>query len=364
MKLINGSTLEENLIFWAKKFLIYKLQGFDTEKASASFDIQEFEEKYNSCSSFNELHDVSKEIARNGLKQVSKNSLGVLNFYEYLKKENFKSMKEIDNNSVKDFINIECKDRKLSEGTRKNYRDAVIDYLTFISNSNTDKFKYSINKEEIGLTGRVKREVMDFLTKKDYQILNKALPQYKYKNEFEKSRNILIMRLFLFSGLTLNELRTLKEDNFIFDNNEIILHLRRELPKTDRKNREIALKRSSFIKYFNKYQELREKNKDEYFFYSPIDKNKQIDGNLVNSIIKELLTFAGINNRDMNCTMLRRSFALYLHNNKVHGEFTMPFVNIMSIMGIESKADLERMLMYGTIDQITATKIAFEDIED
>lgn len=198
-----------------------------------------------------------------------------------------------------------------------------------------------------------KVNVIDWMDLKMIYKANKELLKYPFESEFEKCRDILIFRLFCFSGIEPKELIGLKEENFIFENNAMVLKI---FETPTRKERCIDLPKAFFIDYFNKYKELKE-NDIDLFFYHHKYSSKPLSNDFVTNIVKKILDFANIKIKDRTPRMLRKSFAINLNNEKnPETGLTMPEKNIQEILGIKNSTEFASMLKLNSIDVLTASK--------
>ena len=356
--LLEFNSLEKDYLKWCKEYFAYKVLTFDKDSVSDDFDVVEMEEKIKSdnITNLEELHEVVRESANKGLGQLSNLSIGVKKFFEFIKND-IVSLDKIDEVTINTFVNKKCLDDKLSFGTRNNYKKGIVGLLTFIiKESKTKSFK--IDSKEIEVienteSKRDKSKLIDWMDLKMISKANKELLKYPFENEFEKCRDILIFRLFCFSGIEPKELINLKEENFIFDNGEMLIKI---FETPSRKERTIDLPKPYLIRYFNKYKELKE-NKTDLFFYHHKYSSKPLDNDFVTNVVKKILDFANIKVRDKTPRMLRKSLAINLNNEKnPETGLTMPEKNIQELLGIKNSTEFANMLKLNSIDVMTASK--------
>lgn len=356
--LLEFNNLEKDYLKWCKEYFAYKVLTFDKDSVSDDFDVVEMEEKIRSdkITNLDELHEVVRETANKGLGQLSNLSIGIKKFYDFIKKD-IKSLDKIDEVTIKTFINKKCLDDKLSFGTRSNYKNGIVGLFTFITNISKDN-TFKINTKEIDVienneSKRDKSKLIDWLDLKMISKANKELLKYPFESEFEKCRDILIFRLFCFSGIEPKELINLKEENFIFTNGEMFIKI---FETPSRKERTIDLPKAYLIRYFNKYKELKE-NKTDLFFYHHKYSSKPLDNDFVTNVVKKILDFANIKVRDKTPRMLRKSLAINLNNEKnPETGLTMPEKNIQELLGIKNSTEFASMLKLNSIDVMTASK--------
>jgi len=349
----------KDYIDYAKEYLIYKLHIFDTSKVSDDFDVIKLENKLNKATSINELHEASRFIATKGLKQITTVSNALKNFYLHLQEVDTKLV-EVDTKYIEHYINKTCIDNELSFGTRQNYKNNIVAFLNYLdkeheTNFNIKKIKIISIEESTKSVGKL----IDWLDTKTFMRVNKEILDYwkKEDDNLEKNRDILIFRLFSFSGILPNEMANLTLDSFIFNDNQMILRVN----GIGTKNREIPLPKEKLIRYFNSYVKQRD-NKSKTFFYSPSEHGKAISTKYLNLVVKRLLEFTKVDVADKTPKMLRKSYAIILNNEKGADGLTQPEQNIKYLLGLSNTTQLRELLRYATIDVITASKV-FENME-
>lgn len=356
-KLIKFNDLEKDYLKWYTDYLIFKLRDYDLKKTNESFDYAEAENglKDSTITNVDDLHKAVRKIANQGVNQLSNLSISIKKFYSYIK-EDTESLNLIDENKIDDFINKKCIDENLSYNVRVNYKISLVGLFAYIKSEIKDGFTINLKNIEviqISEGNRVKNKFVDWMNRSMIKKANKEITKMNFDNEFEKCRNILVFRILLFTGIESNELRTLKEENFIFKNGNMNIKINKTL---SREERIIDVHKPYFIKYFNRYKELRE-FKTNLFFYDEKSPINPIHKDLVTEIVKDILVFAKIKVRDKNPTMLRRSFMLNLHNEKnaITGR-TMPKKEIQQLTGIKNTTQLNKILEPNSSDSIAASK--------
>ena len=357
-RILEYNNLEKDYLKWCKEYFAYKVLTFDRERVSDDFDAVEIEEKIRAdkINNFDELHEIVREAANEGLGQLSNISIGIKKFFDYIKKD-IKSFDKIDEVTINSFLNKKCIDFKLSYGTRSNYKNGLVGLFTFIIDETKSKFPNlvleNVKVEESSESKRDTSKLIDWMDLKMISKANKELLKYPFETEFEKCRDILIFRLFCFSGIEPKELINLKEKNFIFDNGEMLIKI---FETSTRRERSVDLPKAFLIRYFNRYKELKE-NKTDLFFYHHKNSSKPLDNDFVTNIVKKILDFANIKVRDKTPRMLRKSLAINLNNEKnPETGLTMPEKNIQELLGIKNSTEFASMLKLNSIDVLTASR--------
>lgn len=327
-------TFQENLLHWTKVYLAHKsLELFKKSKENRVDDIIKSRDEILNSKTFEGVQKACKELIKSDLKSLAMPLGAVAKFYSFAIENNsdFKAFNS-------DFIYAFSERMTVAESTRKTYLDCVLELLTYIENTNTDGFKFGIEYEGARLK-KSKPKVYDAMDDEEFARFSKMLPQYeKYKNEFEKCRTVLICRIMLYSGITPKELVSLKlGKSLIVDKKSIYIS------KSIGRTVDIELPRNKLIKYINRYLELKEENKNGYFFYALTNKDEMLHTVMVNELVKTMLEYAKIKRREMNATLLRVSLAVYLYNHRKDGKH-FHLSAIQAIMGHKNRADTEKMI--------------------
>ena len=337
------------LFFWTKEYLAFKaLELFRKSKQNKVDDIIASKDAILNAQTIPELKTACNALIQKGLRSLSKYLGGAVGFFEYTSQttNDFMAINT-------DFIHSYAQSLTSAETTKRNHVDVTLELLTYIENSNTEKFKFNI-EYELARAKRPKAKVHDAMDAEEFVRFSKTLPQFKGKTEFERCRNILMCRILLYSGITPKELVSLQiGKSFIVDDDSIYLKLEnRTVP--------IYLPRKKLIKYFNEYQSLREKSKFDYLFYAPSNPDEMLDTKQVNEIVKTMLKIAKIERREMNATLLRVSLAVYLYNHRKDGK-QFHLSAIQQIMGHKNRADTENMIGFHAKEYVEFSDVFLDE---
>lgn len=340
----------------AKDYLIYKLYEFDISKVKDSFSLTDLESEIQNSNNIEDLHKACKLVAKQGLKQITTLFLSLKKFYEYLESKNDKLL-IVDTEYVEQFINKYCVDLDISHGYRSNYKINIVAFLNYLDKENKLDSKFNIKKFKV-TNKKASNVLIDWLDFKTFSRVNKEILKYPYEKneELEKNRDILIFRLFCFSGILMQEMASLTSESFVFKDN--LMYLKIE-GNTEARNRLIPLPKEKLIRYYNKYVKLKAPDTKTFFY----GKNKQkIETSFLTDIVKKYLDFCKVDVRDKTPQMLRKTFALIMNNEKGKDGFTQPEANIKKLLGLANTSQLREILKYGTIDVTTSSSV-FEKLE-
>ncbi len=335
--------IKKDLLYWAKEYLaIRALEYFEKSTSNTIDDIIDSIEKIKSSTNIDDAKTNANDLVKNGLGSMSRIISSAGKLYTYISNKT-DDIKKVDTNLLQDYKEW----LTVSSSTKKSYTDSALEFFMFIQRNNKENYKFDIDESIVKIKQKaVPKKIIDVMDDLEFERFSKMLPRYKYKTEYEKARNILICRIFLFSGITINELVNLKLNESLFvDGDNFIVRL------PDRK-RDIDLPRKLLITYFNKYKELSLSEKDyDLDFSSLISLSKK----QILHIVKILLEFADIKREQLTPLLLRYSFFTYLFNKRCESN-EITFKTIHEISGIINKKELERILFTFDKESVSISK--------
>lgn len=335
---------KEDLLFWIKEYLSYKaLEFFENSTNNSVDDIIASIELIKNSKDIDEAKHNTNLLIRNGLGSMSRINNAVYKLYIYSIGK-IDTIKSIDTNYLQDFK----KWLTIGEATKKSYIDVVLELFTYIQNSNSEKYRFDIEQSIVRVHKKnVPKKTIDVMDDAEFEYFAKSLTKFKYKNEYEKARNILICRIFLFSGITTEELLSLQfEKSFIIESEKVLIRL-------ENRKRDIDLPRRLIISYFNRYKELAIKNMDYDIGNNPLI---NLSKRQIQNIVKEMLEFAEIKREPLTPQLIRYSFLVYLYNKRCTDN-EISFKTIHEISGITNKKELEKILNIFDKESVSISKI-------
>lgn len=334
----------DDLLYWIKEYLSFKaLEFFEKSSNNKVDDIIASIELIKSSKDIDTTKSNANLLVRSGLGSMSRvvNATYKLHIYCVGKID---SIEKIDTNLLQDFKEW----LTIGDATKKGYIDAVIELYTYIENVNTEKHKFNVDESIVRVSKRsIPKKLIDTMDDTEFEHFAKSLIKFKYKNEYKKARDILICRIFLFSGITTEELLSLElGKSFIVNDNKVLIRL-------ENRKRDIDLPRNMIIAQFNKYKELSLKDMDYDIEHKPLI---SISKRQIVNIVKELLEFAGIKREPLTPQLIRYSFFVYLYNKRCKDN-EITFNTIHEISGIVNKKELEKILNTFDKENVSIAKI-------
>ncbi|MGE4457149.1 MAG: tyrosine-type recombinase/integrase [Arcobacteraceae bacterium] len=364
-KLSKYENANKDLLFWIKHYLNYRFLMMKKTNVGDNFDSSKISSMIVSDENdtIEKLDTAINEATKIGLKGMSVYKIACVGFYRYCTEYNFDSIKEIGNSSIRDYTTRVCSN--MTESRKREIYSALIHLFNYIDENNIDenkkpylfKIDTDVNGNKIKVPfKRTNKKVSNYLTQKQLSKLsqNVVIEEKKddNKSDFEKARNILIVRLFIYSGIKTSELLSLQDEDFeLLDSKIINLHIR----GAGSSKRIVPIPRGKFIEYYNTYTRDKKKSRDGYFFYSPNDPNHKLNMQIVSDLVKKHFKLAKINVNG-GATSIRNGYAIYLARSK------FPIVKIQKLMGHSSLKTTKSLISIDSPELIKTADI-FETLD-
>lgn len=174
----------------------------------------------------------------------------------------------------------------------------------------------------------------DFFTKEELlKIIDTAKCIKETNNDFISFRNYVIILLLCYSGMTLKELRNLKDNDIDFENQ--LITIRSKGGRTFYLNPIVNSILYSYVQSKNRH------NKTEFLF--PSRENEKISKRAVERLVKNIILNSGVvpNNRELSPNTIRHSIIKIMVENK----WELPVIS--NICGLQLKS------LYRYIDLVT-----------
>ena len=303
------SDFKNSLLFWLDKFVKSKLTSLsnrlvvDNQKLSSI--IGRLNEGTNSIEELKELCKSARNIGLSGINTYI-NPLYV--FYNYITNFAFKSLKEIDEEVLSEFLASQT--GSLSDATKKNYRMAIVAFFGFIDKQNQERdgnayvFRIEL-KNWGGLKSSVQNKLPSHMQDDELKRFLEAIDKTPFK-EYAKAKNRLLIKMILYSGIRVSEALGLHVKDIVKEDGYFVFMVRGKGNKP-----RMAMIKEKFIKKdFDEWMKIRDKN-IALLFYSRT--KKALTQPYVSYIMDKILQTAGIRKDKNGAHMLRHTFATRLY---------------------------------------------------
>lgn len=373
---MNNAVLEpygntsDDVLYWIKQYMRNKIATLSHTKVKDDADPTALAVEMVSVATDNieKVDLVAKKAISQGMKSLSKYKSVVLDFYAYVEKnkKTFPSIRDISGVTLVHFANVEHSDA--SESRKDDLFQITVNFFNFIDD-HTREGEHLFNITE-GADGkkitrskrRKPKSLPGHLDESAMRHFNKRLPNLKYKSEFEHFRDILIARLFLFSGIATEELLNLKDSDLVPDDIEPNDVLWVNVRGKGAAKRSIPVPKRKLIVYLNGYIKQRGESECSFLFCGTRHAAEQIDANAVRGIIKRLFDAAGVKG-EANPIVLRNTFGIYVYRQLVLRGNKNAIKYVQELMGHSDQRTTKRLVMVENPNKILAAEV-FSEFEE
>ena len=303
------NTFDKTLLFWIQIFLRYKLTTLSNRQV-------ENKEKFQSIlhilkldvSSIEELKVIIKEARQCGLIGINIYVNPIEKFYYYCHIYGFKSLKEIDEEFLIDFLAVETS--SLSDATKKNYRMAILSFFNYIDKQNQDDngnsyvFGFEL-KNWAGLNSKSGIKLPSFLSDDELKRFLISIETTKFK-DYAQSKNRLLIKIILYTGMRVSEALNIKYKDIILEDSLYTM----KITGKGNKQRIAMIKQKYIQKDLDGWKEYR---KDDCSLLFTSRTGKKLTQPYISYIMDKILLNAGIRKDKNGAHMLRHTFGTKLY---------------------------------------------------
>ncbi|RVZ01322.1 integrase [Helicobacter pylori] len=304
----------ENLLLWIGRFLRYKCTSLSNSQVKDQNKVFECLNELNQARSSSQLEKVCKKARSAGLLGINTYALPLLKFYEYAQKLSLKSLKNIDEVMLAEFLSIYT--GGLSLATKKNYRIALLGLFSYIDKQNQDEneksYIYNITLKNISGTNQsAGNKLPTHLNNEELEKFLEGIDKIEMSAKV-RARNRLLIKIIVFTGMRSNEALQLKIKDFILENGCYTILIK---GKGD-KYRAVMLKAfhiESLLKEWLIERELYPVKNDLLFCNQ---KGSALTQAYLYKQVERIINFAGLRREKNGAHMLRHSFATLLYQKR------------------------------------------------
>lgn len=308
-KLDYFNNFNDSFLFWLKKYVSFKLSSLSNVNIKDPKELIKINASLKQCDCFDELDSLIKKARNLGLGGINTYFNPLKKIFIILKEYNLKSLSQIDEEILSEILAIATSN--LSDASKKNYRIAVINFFSFIDKQNENLgLSYNFNielKNWGGIRGNKGKKLPEYMSEEEIKNFLDALEKFEFKKN--GVRNILIIKIILFTGIRVSEAINLKFKDISRENEILILRIRAKANKY----RVVMLNANLVEKEFNQL-EINYKNEANNIFVNKF--GKPLSQAYISKIIEKILLSAGIRKEKNGAHMLRHSFATLLYKKQ------------------------------------------------
>lgn len=302
-------TFEQNLLFWLSRFIRNKITTLSNSKVTNKDKLtQIIKELINGFDSMKNLKLKVKELRNIGLNGINVYFIPLEKLYIFLKTFGAASMKEIDEELLSDFLIAET--TQLADATKKNYRIALISFFGYVDKQNEDdngsSYRYGIElKNWGGLSGKSGTKLPSFMNKEEVNRFIEAIDKHVFSLKIA-SRNRLIIKVILYTGIRVSEALSINMKDFNRDNDAYMIQVRGK----GNKPRLVMIKESIIKRDLEDWLQIRCCDNNLLFCNQ---KGTPLSQAYMYTMVEKILLEAGIRKEKNGSHMLRHTFATLLY---------------------------------------------------
>jgi integrase/recombinase XerD len=303
------NTFDKTLLFWIQIFLRYKLTTLSNRQVDKKEKFQSILHVLKlDVSSIEELKIIIKEARQCGLIGINIYANPIEKFYYYCYTYGFKSLKEIDEEFLIDFLAVETS--LLSDATKKNYRMAILSFFNYVDKQNQDDngssyvFGFEL-KNWAGLNSKSGIKLPSFLNDDELKRFFISIETTKFKN-YAISKNRLLIKIILYTGIRVSEAINIKYKDIVLENSLYTI----KITGKGNKQRIVMIQQRYIKKDLDGWKEYR---KDDCNLLFTSRTGKKLTQPYISYIMDKILLNAGIRKDKNGAHMLRHTFGTKLY---------------------------------------------------
>jgi len=217
--LIPYSTIADNLIFWLKKYLKFKIMTLSNEKADEKI-IQKALIDIENAKTFDKVEKIAKRLK----KQVPIYTYyyPISRFLKWLSNGIIDNLKDIDTELVLEWLTFATTGK--SGATKLNYKNVLMNFFKYLEEENQEKYHFNIKLSAWQKNLKnIATKKADYLSEEEIEKFLEALKNHKFVRQGHKKKvkedlflralYILAIKFALYGGLRISEIANLTLDD-------------------------------------------------------------------------------------------------------------------------------------------------------
>lgn len=301
---------EETMLFWLTRFVKYKLSSLSNKELEDAKSLATVNYTLSKgVVNIEELDGLVKKARNAGLTGINTYFNPLKKIFEVLKFYELDSMTQIDEELISEILASVT--GTLSDASKKNYRIATINFFDFVSKQNDENGKSHLFDIELknwgGVSGSRGQKLPEFMNEEEVKRFLNAVNEVDFKEN--SSRNRLIIKLIIFTGIRVNEALSLKRKDLTEEGDLYVIRIRGK----GNKYRIVMIKKHLIDKYLQNIA-INYISSDGYLFVNR--KGTKLTQAFVSRIVEQILFKAGIRKEKNGAHMLRHTFATMLYKKQ------------------------------------------------
>lgn len=344
-----------SLLFWIERFLHSKIISLSTRNLSdKEILFSAINELKKGTKNIESIRILAKNLRNHGLIGINTYANPLIKLFYFLQLFGFASLKEIDEEILRDFIAISC--ANLSNASKKNHRIALLGFFGYIDKQNEDEngksYIFNIELKNMGdIRGASGQKLPSFMNEDELARFFRAIEEFPFSPKV-KLRNQLIIKIIIFTGIRVSEALNLNKKDISQNESNYILQVRGK----GNKPRIVMIKKENIEPLLKQYLEQKEMlNLNGDLLFCNL-KGNALTQAYVSRSVENILSFAGIRKEKNGAHMLRHSFATLLYQK------SLDLVLVQEALGHASVAT-SRIYTHFDTTRLAKTTSIMEDLK-
>ncbi len=356
------SNPKDSLLFWIARYVKHKVNTLSQSRTTNKQEIK------NAISFLNDspthIEDISEVVKRLRTKAnfdgVKTFYLPIKAFYEYIDEDTLRTLRDIDEDYVIDFLSSAT--ATYSDSTKVNYKNALVNFFLYLSKNNENEegtgngFIYNLELGNWqGLSGKSGKKTPAYLNEKEIKQFLDSLDEYEFTNDRTALFYNLFVRIILFTGVRVSEAISIERNRVQESAHEGETYLTFPIKGKGNYNRDIDVKKAFIEPFYSQWLSSYAPNANGLLFSSPSNSKKEVSASSVSTKIKELLRSAGISKAKEGAHLLRHSYGTLLYDK------TKDLALVQDALG-HNDPNTTRVYTHIDKDRMRNASSAFDDV--
>jgi len=315
------------LLYWIQRFLVHKIHRLSSRLVRDPEALMKstVTARHTVFADEEQLFCFARRVRSLGLTGINTYAVPLEKLYRFVAQQNLSGVTEIDEALITDALAVITS--KLAFSTKKNYRNAVSHFFAYIDrqnmreNPNGHFFNFDLGSWG-GLRGKSGTRLPEYMREDEIRRFLRALESYPFREDLA-SRNRLLIKLILFTGMRVGEALGLRPRDLAVEDDIVMLQI---LGKGNKER--VVMVKMEHIEFDYRQWVCGIGRKRRYLFCNRY--GDPLTQAYISRMVSNVLEYAGIRKEKNGTHMLRHTYATLLYRKK------RDLVLVQEVLGHES----------------------------
>jgi integrase/recombinase XerD len=309
------ATFDETLLFWMERYVRNKLTTLSNAKVTnRELLTAVLQRLQKGIGSIDALRECIVDARRAGMIGINVCQQPLIRLYEYLKPMGMRSMREIDQDIILDYLAGVTSG--MADATKRNYKTTISTLFSYIDKNNEDdehnSYRYGIElKNWSGISSKKGNKLPQYLKSDEMSQFIDAIESCPFKSG-DEFRNRLCLKIIVYTGVRVAEALNMRFKDFKLVDGAYVVTIKQK----GNKERIVLIKYDIVTADLNALKKIDNRDDEDLLFVSRQKSTygKQLTQSTVHRVVEKVLGYAGIVKSKNGAHMLRHSFATMIYN--------------------------------------------------